>query len=98
MIRLPLYISKHDSSLTWLKESSWDDSVGTFYASFHPTEDMIGDAVAFSRLPRTSLTISCTSGSGTSLCVYLCPLVGLGYQGVVINKHFDYLKKGFLKG
>lgn len=42
-----MYVSKHDSSLTPLKESSWDDGGSTLYASFHPAEDMIGGVVAF---------------------------------------------------
>lgn len=67
MIRLPVYVSKQDQSLTGLKESRWYDSGGTLYASFHPTEDMIGGA---SWLPRTSVT----DRAGVHACRFICAL------------------------
>lgn len=84
-IRLPVYVSKHESSLTWLKESSWGESGGTLlYASFHLTENMIGGAVGFFTAPQDfCYYLLYQQGWSTCMWVYLCPLVVLVYQTVI---------------
>lgn len=55
-------VSNHGTPLTGLKESGWDGGGGVLCVSFHPTQDMVGDAVAFSGVPGTFVPSSCATG------------------------------------